>query len=513
MTAQKVLSLNALTKRFGTVLAVDAVDLTLHKGEVLALLGENGAGKTTLMNMLFGHYMPDAGSVDVADAAGHLQPLPLGHPQAALAAGIGMVHQHFTLAENLTALDNIVLGAEPLASWRRDRGAARAKIRAIMQQSGLTAPLDVKVGRLSVGERQRVEILKALYRDARILVLDEPTAVLTPQEADALFGNIGAMTAQGLSVIFISHKLREVLAFSQRIAVLRHGKKVGEIATADADERSIAQLMVGADTPVTARQAMVPGAPVLHLSGVTLHGHSKRDSLSGIDLTVRAHEILGIAGVSGNGQTALAGVISGLRRPYAGRIMVDNNEIRHPDARTMIKAGVGRIPEDRHHDGIVGAMSVAENMVIERLNDPDVQSRGLLKHDAIAQNAERLAKEYDVRGPGVQARARLLSGGNIQKLILARVFEQNPRLILANQPTRGLDMGAAAEVGRRLLEARARGAGVVLISEDLDEILGLADRIMVMHDGQLHAANTRDRAEIGLMMAGDTARDTAGDSA
>ena len=513
MTAPKVLSLNGLTKRFGSVLAVDAVDLSLHRGEVLALLGENGAGKTTLMNMLFGHYMPDAGSVDVADGAGNLQALTLGHPQAALAAGIGMVHQHFTLAENLTALDNIVLGAEPLMSLRRDRGAARAKITAIMQQSGLTAPLDVRVGRLSVGERQRVEILKALYRDARILVLDEPTAVLTPQEADALFDNIGAMTAQGLSVIFISHKLREVLAFSQRIAVLRHGKKVGEIATADADERVIARMMVGADTPTTARKDMPPGAPVFQLAGVSVRGHSKRDSLSNVNLTVSQHEILGIAGVSGNGQSALAGLISGLNRPDSGKINVDGVEISKPDPKTMIRAGIGRIPEDRHHDGIVGAMSVAENMVIERLDQPDVQARGLLKRDAIRQNADRLAKDYDVRGPGVQARARLLSGGNIQKLILARVFDQNPRLILANQPTRGLDMGAAAEVGRRLLEARARGAGVVLISEDLDEVLGLADRIMVIHDGVLHEAQTRDRAEIGLMMAGEHTSERTGETA
>ncbi len=503
MNMDKVLSLNGLTKRFGTVVANDAVDLDLHKGEVLALLGENGAGKTTLMNMLFGHYMPDAGTVDVADADGTMRPLPLGHPQAALAAGIGMVHQHFTLAENLSALDNIVLGAEPLWHPRRNRAGARKKIKGIMARSGLVAPLDTRVGRLSVGERQRVEILKALYRDARILVLDEPTAVLTPQEADMLFENIGAMTADGLSVIFISHKLREVLAFSQRIAVLRHGVKVGEIATKDADERVIARMMVGADTPTTPRTKMTPGAPVLHLSGVSVHGHSKRDSLNNIDLDVHQYEILGIAGVSGNGQTVLAGLISGLQRADTGQITVDGAEITRPNPRMMIRAGVGRIPEDRHHDGIIGAMSVAENMVIERLNDPEIQSRGLLNREAIQQNAERLVQEYDVRGPGADAPARLLSGGNIQKLILARVFEQGPRLILANQPTRGLDMGAAAEVGRRLLVARARGAGVVLISEDLDEILGLADRIMVIHDGQLHAANTRDREEIGLMMAGE----------
>ena len=258
-----VLSLNGLSKRFGSVIANDAVSIELHRGEVLALLGENGAGKTTLMNMLFGHYVPDSGSIDVANLAGTLTPLTLGHPQAALAAGIGMVHQHFTLAENLSALDNILLGSEPLLSWRRDRRAAREKISAIMRTTGLTTPMDELVGKLSVGERQRVEILKALYQDARILVLDEPTAVLTPQEADTLFECIGAMTKDGLSVIFISHKLREVLAFSHRIAVLRHGKNVGEVATKDADEQVIARMMVGADTPVTPRDAQAPGAPIL----------------------------------------------------------------------------------------------------------------------------------------------------------------------------------------------------------------------------------------------------------
>ncbi|MGV6804969.1 MAG: ABC transporter ATP-binding protein [Ruegeria sp.] len=501
----KVLSLNGLSKRFGSVVANDSVDLDLQEGEVLALLGENGAGKTTLMNMLFGHYMPDEGTVDVANAAGELQPLALGHPQAALAAGIGMVHQHFTLAENLNALDNIVLGSEPLRLLRRDRAGARRKIKQIMAHTGLSAQLDVPVGRMSVGERQRVEILKALYRDVRILVLDEPTAVLTPQEADTLFDNIGAMTREGLSVIFISHKLREVLAFSHRIVVLRHGVKAGEIATRDADERVIARMMVGADTPETPREPMAPGAPVLTLQNVSVAGRSKRDSLENVTLTVRRHEVLGIAGVSGNGQSALAGVISGLIQPTAGEVIVDHVSITRYHPQTMIREGIGRIPEDRHHDGIVGAMSVAENLVIERLDDPEVQSNGLLKRDAIRANAERLVADYDVRGPGVQARARLLSGGNIQKLILARVFEQNPKLILANQPTRGLDLGAAAEVARRLLQARADGSGILLISEDLDEVLNLADRIMVIHDGKLFESQTRDREEVGLMMAGKTA--------
>ena len=505
MTSAKVLALKGLSKTFGPVVANSDVSLELHRGEVLALLGENGAGKTTLMNMLFGHYMPDAGGVEVADDQGQMRPLQLGHPQAAIAAGIGMVHQHFTLAENLGALDNIMLGAERLSRLRRDKAAARAKVQRIMDDSGLSAPLDVPLGRLTVGERQRVEILKALYRDVKILVLDEPTAVLTPQEADTLFDNIGRMTRDGLSVIFISHKLREVLAFSHRIAVLRHGVKVGEIATAEADERIIARMMVGADTPETPRGAMAPGAPVLTLQDVSVEGRSKRNSLNGVNLSVRRHEILGIAGVSGNGQSALAGLISGLLRPSRGRMTVDHIAITSHQPRTMIREGVGRIPEDRHHDGMVGAMSVAENMVIERLDDPEVQARGLLKREAIRANADRLAKDYDVRGPGVNAPARLLSGGNIQKMILARVFEQNPKLILANQPTRGLDMGAAAEVARRLLEARADGAGIMLISEDLDEVMSLADRIMVIHDGTLVETGSRDREAIGLMMAGEKA--------
>jgi simple sugar transport system ATP-binding protein len=505
MTDQTVLALNGLSKRFGSVVANNAVSLTLKRGEVLALLGENGAGKTTLMNMLFGHYLPDGGSVDVADASGKLRPLTLGHPQAALAAGIGMVHQHFALAENLTALDNILLGGESLLSWRQNRRAARAKVQGIIERTGLAAPLDEPVGNLSVGERQRVEILKALYHDARILVLDEPTAVLTPQEADTLFENIGAMTRDGLSVIFISHKLREVLAFSRRIAVLRHGEKVGEIATDQADEQIIARMMVGADTEVAPHPEMKTGAPVLQMKALRLRGANARTSLNGADLTVHAHEIVGIAGVSGNGQTALAQVISGLAAPDGGELWISDGQISQFTPPAMLKAGVGRIPEDRNHDGIIGAMSVAENLIIERLDAPDVSAMGFLRQGEIRKHAKQLSADYDVRGPGVDAPARLLSGGNVQKLILARVFEAAPRLILANQPTRGLDLGATNEVGRRLLEARAKGSGVLLISEDLDEILALSDRVVVIHDGQLIEANTKDRAAIGLMMAGEHA--------
>ena len=487
MNNDTVLSLNQLSKQFGTVIANESVSIDLKRGEILSLLGENGAGKTTLMNMLFGHYMPDSGSIDVADASGQLTPLTLGHPQAALNIGIGMVHQHFTLAENLSAIDNILLGSESLFAWRRSMHQAREKINNIMQRTGLSAPLDTIVGQLSVGERQRVEILKALYRDARILVLDEPTAVLTPQEADTLFANIEIMAKDGLSVIFISHKLREVLAFSHRIAVLRHGKKVGEIATKNADEKTM-------DT----------GATVLQLIDLSVIGHSARTSLEHINLSVCANEIVGIAGVSGNGQSTLAKVLSGLITPTAGQVKIDGEKVSLFTPANILKAGVGRIPEDRHQDGVIGAMSVAENLAIENLDNNKIQTNGFLRHQQLKQNAQHLSQKYDIRGPGIEAPARLLSGGNIQKLILARVFEASPRLILANQPTRGLDMGAASEVGKRLLQARKRGAGVLLISEDLDELLALADRIVIMHDGDLHMAPSHDRGQIGLIMAGQT---------
>ena len=505
MSSSPVLTLNGLSKTFGSVQAAQSINLELFKGEVLALLGENGAGKTTLMNMLFGHYMPDSGSIDIFDSSGTANQLQLGNPQAAIAAGIGMVHQHFTLAENLDALDNIMLGSEKFLELRRNKSRAMQKVQKIMNDSGLVAPMNVAVGKLTVGERQRVEILKALYRDVKILVLDEPTAVLTPQEADKLFDNITAMTQNGLSVIFISHKLREVLAFSNRIAVLRHGRKVGEISSKEANERKIARLMVGEETKVFSRKKLEVGEPVLEVDNLTISGSSKRESISDINLSVNKHEILGIAGISGNGQTVLANAISGLVKPSSGKIKIDGENILSFDPSNIIQAGVGRIPEDRHKDGIVGQMSVAENMIIEDLNSSKIQSRGLLNHEAIMRYCSDLSSKYDVRGPGPNASARLLSGGNIQKLILARVFEAFPKLILANQPTRGLDMGAAADVANRLLEARQRGSGVILISEDLDEILSLSDRIMVIYDGKLRIAETHDRETLGLMMAGEAA--------
>jgi ABC-type uncharacterized transport system ATPase subunit len=501
-----VLSLKGITKRFGPLTANDAIDLDLRRGEILALLGENGAGKTTLMNILFGHYVADEGAVQVAGPDGALAPLPPGSPHAALAAGIGMVHQHFTLAENLTGLENIMLGTEPVLRFSRRTGAARRRVAKVMQESGLVVDLDVQVSRLTVGERQRVEILKALYRDARILVLDEPTAVLTPAEADGLFATMHALAKGGLAVIFISHKLGEVLAVSHRIAVLRGGRKVGEMRTADADRRRIAELMVGRDVPASRRTPRAAGAVLLELDRVTVRGDHRR-SLNEARLTVAEGEIVGIAGVSGNGQAALAALVAGLARPGAGTMRLFGAPVARHDPRAFARAGVARIPEDRHHDGVVGAMTVAENVALEEIREPAFQRGGFLRFSALRARAANAIRDYDVRCPGPDAPARLLSGGNLQKLILARVLDRKPRLILANQPTRGLDIGAQTEVHRRLLAAREGGAGVLLISEDLDELMTLSDRIAVIYAGRLSPAlptDGLDRSTIGLMMAGQT---------
>ena len=405
MNSNKILSLKNLSKSFGRTKANEKVSLDLHRGEILALLGENGAGKTTLMNMLFGHYLPDSGHIEVADEAGHFCELTLGNPQAAIAAGIGMVHQHFTLAENLDAVDNIMLGAEPLSRLTRRRRKAENNIKSLINNSGLSTPLNVPIGRLTVGERQRVEILKALYRNVRILVLDEPTAVLTPQEADTLFKNLAAMAAEGLAVIFISHKLREVLAFSHRIFVLREGKNVGEMATSKSDEQKIARLMVGSETALPQRDGATVSTPVLRLKALSVAGRTQRDSLKDVNLTVLGGEIVGIAGVSGNGQAALAGVISGMTTPESGKIILENQELTQINPALMISKRVGRIPEDRHRDGIVGSMSVAENMIIESINGPEFQKNGLLKSENITDYAEALSKDYDVRGAGSAAPA------------------------------------------------------------------------------------------------------------
>jgi general nucleoside transport system ATP-binding protein len=496
-----VLRLSGITKRFGALTANDAISFELGSGEVLALLGENGAGKTTLMNILFGHYVADAGEVE---AFGKRQ--PRGDPRAALKAGIGMVHQHFTLAENLSVLDNIALGTQFLLSPRLNRDKARQRIAALASDFGLEIDPSAIVASLAVGERQRVEIIKALYREAKILILDEPTAVLTPAESTALFATLRKLTAGGLSVIFISHKLHEVMAVSDRVVVLRGGKLAGERRTAETNPHELAGLMVGHDVEQPVVEETLRGAPVLSLAKVSTaprHGVP----LNNVSLDLRRAEITGLAGVSGNGQATLAALIGGMISPAEGKLTIADRPVTEWSARKALAAGIGRIPEDRHAVGTIGDMSIAENLVLERYRSSRFSKRGFLNSEAIQDFAESVIREYEVKCPSPDARIRLLSGGNMQKLVLGRALDGNPGIILANQPTRGLDVGAVAYVQERLLAARQRGAAILFISEDLDELIALSDRIVVMFRGRLFGPfprGTKTTAEIGALMAGAT---------
>lgn len=504
--APPVLRMDGITRRFGSLVANDAISLQLGAGEVLGLLGENGAGKSTLVSILFGHYTPDAGRIEVFG-----RELPPGQPSAALQAGIGMVHQHFTLADNLTVLDNVVLGTEPL--WRpfSRRDEARAKLVAVGRRFGLAVDPDARVGALSVGERQRVEILKALYRGARILILDEPTAVLTPQESESLFDTLAGMVAEGLSIIFISHKLGEVLRVAQRVVVLRAGRVVAEAPTAATGPAELARWMVGQDVALPqARPIVVAQRPVVcSLEGVRTG--AGRERLDGVSLDLRAGEITAIAGVSGNGQLALAELLCGLRSASSGRVLLAGDALR-ADPSWLVAQGVARIPEDRHGTGVVGDLPVWENAVAERLRGPLFCRAGVVRRQAARAHARAIEQAFDVRGAGLDAPARALSGGNMQKLILGRALHApdggTPRLIVAHQPTWGLDVGAVAYVQEQLLAARDAGAAVLLVSDDLDEVLALGDRVAVMHAGRLTATRTAGewtREAIGLAMAGAAA--------
>ena len=491
------LRLSNITKRFGSLIANDDISMTLKRGEIRGLLGENGAGKTTLMNILFGHYVADQGAIEVFG-----QRLPAGNPKAALRAGIGMVHQHFALAENLTVLDNIVLGTESLWTLRSNRTQARQKILQLGEDFGLQVSPEATVASLSVGEKQRVEILKALYRNARILILDEPTAVLTPQEAAALFETLKRFVAKGLSIIFISHKLDEIRAACHNVTVLRAGRNVAERVVGDFDKHQLAALMLGREVSKFKAESLPRGKMVLQLTKAT----AKRDRLSAeaLDLEVCANEIVGIAGVSGNGQSLLADIVSGLAQLTSGTLVINGNQQANPSPLAIVAQGVARIPEDRHAEGLVGDMTIAENLIAEQLRTTFSKS-GLINWGRAKTFADRIIAEYEVKCPGPEARAGSLSGGNMQKLILGRVMANAPILILANQPTRGLDVGAVAYVHEQLLDARKRGAAILLISEDLDELLSLSDRVAVMFRGQLSRPVARADVTIeklGLMMAG-----------
>ena len=501
-----ILEIANISKSFGSVIANRDISLHLKQSEILALLGENGAGKTTLMNILFGQYSADTGQIT---AFGEV--LTGRSTDAALNAGIGMVHQHFTLADNMTVLENVILGTESLFSIRSDLSHARKKIAHICDQMGLTINLDSKVADLVIGERQRVEILKALYRDAKILILDEPTAVLTPQEVDGLFEMLRVMQHSGLSVIIISHKLQEVLAISQRIVVLRHGSVVGEALTHEVDRDQLAEMIVGRQIQRSKVEAIQPGADVLKLTNVNVRASDQRLRLNEVNLQVKAHQIIGIAGVSGNGQSDLANLISGIESLESGEFMISGVDCRRSTVKQLTALHVARIPEDRHSAGIVGDMSVWENLLLEDLGSRACWRKGFFINTAKAYDrAEQLIKQFDIRCANMFMPAKLLSGGNIQKLILARNFLLNPKLILANQPVRGLDEGAISFVHQQLINAKNTGSGVLLISEDLDELLRLSDFIQVMHNGHLSKPYPTEQLTsrmLGILMSGGELED------
>ncbi len=493
-----VLEISGVSKRFGDNLANDNISLCLNEGEIVALLGENGAGKTTLMSILFGHYMPDAGRIVI-----HGRELPPGKPREAIRAGVGMVHQHFSLAPNLTVLENIMTGTQKPWAWRSETRAARKKLLAISDRFGLKVDPDARLGGLSVGEQQRVEILKALFNDARILILDEPTAVLTNIEAERLFSTLKEMANHGLSLIFISHKLDEVMAAADRIVVLRGGRMVAERRQSETTKSELAELMVGHRVSRPVREPSTPGAVVLEASGIAARVGGI-DRLKDICFRLQEGEVLGIIGVSGNGQAPLAALLSGTLSRTGGDLFLFGKPVGNLNVDDVVAAQIGRIPEDRSSEGAIGEMSIWENTVLERLSA--FSRRGLVDRDAGIAFAREIIDAFDVRGGGPQSRTRLLSGGNMQKLILGRNLHQRPRILIAAQPARGLDEGAVAAVHARILEARRQGTAVLLISEDLDEVIALADRIQAIVSGKLSPpvdAEHVDARRLGLMMAGD----------
>lgn len=495
-----------ITKRFPGVIANDSVDFTLRKGEIHALLGENGAGKSTLMNVIYGLYAPEEGEIYVDGERVTIQ-----DPNDAIARGIGMVHQHFMLVPVFTVTENIVLGSEVTRGPTLDMSTARRRIRKLSEEFGLPVDPRAVVEDLPVGVQQRVEIVKALYRNARILVLDEPTAVLTPQEADDLFQVMRQLTERGVSIIFITHKLKEVLAVADRITVMRRGKVVGTTTPRESGEQELAAMMVGREVLLqVAKEPARPQDLVLQVNNLSVRDERGVQAVRDVSFEVRAGEVLGIAGVQGNGQTELAEVLTGLRPAETGQVLLEGNEMPFNNPRYLIEHGLAHIPEDRQKHGLVLPYSVADNLVLCTYYRRPF-SRGIQRNDQpIVKNALDLIEEYDVRTPGPFVPAGNLSGGNQQKVIVARELSRPVHLLIANQPTRGLDVGSIEFIHKRIIEERDEGVGVLLISAELDEILALADRIAVIYHGSLVTtmpATEATREKLGLLMAGSSLED------
>ena len=501
MAEAPLLELRGITKRFPGVLANDDVSFDLRHGEVHALLGENGAGKSTLMNILYGLYTPDEGEIMLNG-----KHIDVGSTKASIEHGIGMVHQHFMLIPVMTVAENIVLATEPRkAAVLLDYAAARKRVRDLSDRYGLAVDPDARIDRITVGQQQRVEILKALYRGAEILILDEPTAVLTPQEAQELFEIMRSLQEQGKSIIFISHKLNEVLEIADRVTVLRRGKVVDTIPAQGATEESLARMMVGREVLLRVdKTASRPGSPLLQVEDLRVIDDRELEVVRGTSFEVHAGEIVGLAGVDGNGQSELIDAIAGLRAVQSGRVLLDGRDVTGDGVRDMIDAGLGHIPEDRHRRGLVLPFSLAENLVLHGYRKKPESRRGLLQLGTIARHAKRLLQEFDVRGGTPDTPAFALSGGNQQKVVLAREIDADPKVLIAAQPTRGLDVGAIEFVHRRLVEQRDAGRAVFLVSLELEEILSLSDRILVIYEGEIVAEfpPTATEEEIGLAMTG-----------
>ena len=500
MTQAPAIELVGIDKSFGAVHANKSIDLKVSRGSIHGIIGENGAGKSTLMSILYGFYQADKGEIRIGGT-----PVQIKDSQTAIANGIGMVHQHFMLVENFSVLENVMLGAEGGALLARGRAAARAELKRLESEYGLEVDPDAIIEELPVGLQQRVEILKAMYRGADILILDEPTGVLTPSEADHLFKILGVLRDQGKTVILITHKLREIMAITDTVSVMRRGEMVATVKTADTSVEQLAELMVGRRVLLRVEKgAADPGAVVLSVRNLTVKDSRGVTMVDNVSFDVRAGEIVGIAGVAGNGQSELLEAIAGIRAPSSGEILIDGQPIAKASPARLRELGLAHIPEDRHHMGLVLKFEEYENSILGYHRDPKYGKGALLDLDAIRRDAAEKIEKYDIRPPNCRLKTANFSGGNQQKIVVAREIERDPKLLLIGQPTRGVDIGAIEFIHRRIIDMRDQGKALLLVSVELDEIRALSDRILVMFAGQVVGEKPADATEqtLGLMMAG-----------